>query len=228
MGGRDPSVLPAGSLVGAIAALWLAVAGCGAASGGGHAGAPATAAATRAPATAPAMVQATPVVRSLDVTGAPPAPEAFAAGAAPAPARLRIANIGVDTAIERLALNGDGTIEVPSDPREAGWYTNGPSPGEQGPAVILGHLDSATGPAVFYRLSSLRPGNEVVVTREDGSAVTFRVTRVASFPVDAFPSDQVYGATADPELRLITCGGTYSVVQRRYLANVVAFAALVG
>jgi hypothetical protein len=209
-----------------IAALWLAVAGCGAAGGGGR---PASVKATpvaRASAPAPVMVPATPNVRSLDLTGAPPAPQSFAGGDAPPPTRLRIGAIGVDTAVERLGLNADNTIAVPKDANEVGWYTNGPAPGEQGPAVILGHLDSATGPAVFWRLSSLKAGSEVVVAREDGSTATFRVQRVASFPVDAFPSDQVYGATTDAELRLITCGGQFSFAQRRYLSNVVVFAAL--
>jgi hypothetical protein len=221
---------PLARIGGGIAALWLAVAGCGAAGGGGgsagHAGVRATPGARTSPST-PVMVPATPAaIRPLDVTGAPPAPEAFAGGTAPAPVRLRIAAIGVDTTLERLGLNGDGTIEVPSDPNQAGWYTNGPAPGEQGPAVILGHLDSATGPAVFWRLSSLKAGSEVAVAREDGSTATFVVQRVTSFPVDRFPTDQVYGATSDPELRLITCGGAYSVLQRRYLNNVVVFAVL--
>jgi Sortase domain len=214
---------------GCAAALWLAAAGCGA--GGGAAGSHGAArpsAVARASDAAPVMVQTTPVVRSLDVTGAPPAPATLAGAGAPSPVRLRIPSIAVDTGLERLGLNGDGTIEVPADPREAGWYTNGPSPGEQGPAVVLGHLDSATGPAVFSRLAALRPGGQVVLTREDGSTVTFRVERVATFPVDRFPSDQVYGATPDPELRLITCGGQFSLAQRRYLSNVVVFAALAG
>ena len=116
--------------------------------------------------------------------------------------------------------------EMFADPGEVGWYTNGPAPGEQGPAVILGHLDSVTGPAVFYRLSSLRPGSAIVVSRDDGSRATFVVQRVASFPVDSFPTAEVYGATTDPELRLITCGGQYSLAQRRYLQNVVVFAVL--
>jgi Sortase domain len=212
-----------------IAALWLAVAGCGAAGGSG--GQPAPAGATppaRASPTVPVMVPAAPVVRPLEVTGAPPAPAPVDGGGASAPVRLRIAVIGVDAGVERLGLNGDGTIQVPSDPGRAGWYQNGPAPGAQGPAVIVGHLDSATGPAVFYRLSSVRAGSEVVVAREDGSTATFRVDRVATFPVDRFPSDQVYGATADAELRLITCGGAFSVVQRRYLSNVVVFAVLEG
>jgi hypothetical protein len=184
--------------------------------------------AARASPTVPVMVQATPVVRSLDLTGAPPAPGVYEGAGASAPTRLTIPTLRVDTGLERLGLNPDGTIEVPKDPNQAGWYTNGPSPGEQGPAVILGHLDSATGPAVFWRLSSLKVGSEVVVAREDGSTAKFLVSRVASFPVDQFPSDQVYGATTDAELRLITCGGQYSLVQRRYLSNVVVFAVLEG
>jgi Sortase domain len=218
---------PLGRVSGGIAALWLAVASCGAAGGGAASHGTARAApVARATATPPVMVQVTPIIRSLDLSGAPPAPAPVAGGGTAAPARLRIAAIGVDAAIERLGLNGDGTIEVPRDPGEAGWYTDGLAPGEQGPAVILGHLDSATGPAVFWRLSSLKAGSEVVVAREDGSSATFSVQRVSSFPVDAFPTDQVYGATTDPELRLITCGGQYSLVQRRYLQNVVVFAVL--
>lgn len=172
------------------------------------------------------MVPTTPIPRALDLTGAPPAPGISGDGTAPAPNHLTIPSLGVDTAVVRLGLNPDNTIQVPSDPSQAGWYTNGPAPGEQGPAVILGHLDSVTGPAVFYHLSSLRAGAQIVVDRDDGSAATFVVERVASFPVASFPTDQVYGATTDPELRLITCGGQYSLLQRRYLENVVVFAVL--
>jgi len=210
--------------VGAVAALWLAVAGCSAA-GTSHAPAGRPVAVRPSP-TPSVMIQTTPIMRSLDLTGAPPAPEVSGDGTAPAPTRLTIPAIRVDTAVVRLGLNPDNTIEVPSDPGQAGWYRNGPAPGEQGPAVILGHLDSATGPAVFSHLSTLRPGGQVRVSREDGSTATFVVQRVASFPVDAFPTAEVYGATTDPELRLITCGGQYSLVQRRYLQNVVVFAIL--
>ena len=174
------------------------------------------------------MIQTTPITRSLELTGAPPAPETSGDGSTPAPTRLAIPALRIDTPVVRLGLNPDNTIEVPTDPAEAGWYRNGPAPGEQGPAVILGHLDSATGPAVFYHLAALRQGSKVVVTREDGSTATFEVQRVASFPVDQFPTAEVYGATTDPELRLITCGGQYSLVQRRYLENTVVFAVLSG
>lgn len=207
-------------------ALWLAVAGCGAA-GSQHPAAARTAATAHPAPTQSIMVQTTPITRSLDLTGAPPAPESSGGGTGPAPTRLRIPDLKVDAGVVRLGLNPDNTIEVPSDAGQAGWYANGPAPGEQGPAVILGHLDSQFGPAIFYHLSSLRPGSQVAVTREDGSTATFAVQRVATFSVDAFPTAQIYGATTDAELRLITCGGQYSLTQRRYLQNVVAFAVLV-
>jgi sortase family protein len=90
--------------------------------------------------------------------------------------------------------------------------------------VIVGHLDSTTGPAVFYRLALLRPGDGVTITRQDGSVVHFRVTRVTSFARDSFPSTEVYGPTAGPSLRLITCGGTWDWLKQRYTNNVVVFA----
>ena len=171
------------------------------------------------------MPVATPVLHPLDAAVGPPAPGP-ADGAGVPPVRIRIPRIGVDSTLARLGLNPDGTVQVPPDFHQAGWYTKGPAPGDLGPAVILGHLDSATGPAVFARLSSLRAGDEVLITREDGSQLRFVVERVLSFPVDTFPTDQVYGVTPDPALRLITCGGTYSLARGRYLSNVVAFAHL--
>jgi sortase (surface protein transpeptidase) len=174
------------------------------------------------------MVPTTPIPRALDVTGAPPAPDVSGDGTAPPPTHLTIPSLRVDTTVVRLGLNSDDTVEVPSDPGQVGWYANGPAPGEQGPAVILGHLDSVTGPAVFFHLASLPAGARILVGRQDGSTAAFVVQRVATFPVASFPTDQVYGATTDPELRLITCGGEYSFVQRHYLENVVVFAVLVG
>jgi sortase (surface protein transpeptidase) len=182
--------------------------------------------AVHASAAVPIMVPATPIIRAPELDGAPPAPPIVSGPDAPAPVHVRIPAIGVDAAVGRLGLNSDGTIEVPSDPGQTGWYQNGPSPGAQGPAVIIGHVDWYTGPAVFYRLSSLRAGNDVAVSLADGSTVTFTIQRVATFPVNAFPTDQVYGATPDAELRLITCGGAFSISQRRYLSNVVVFAVL--
>lgn len=208
-----------------MVALWLASAGCGAATGGTHAGAVRPTPVGHS-GSGQVMPVATPVVRPLELTGAPRAPAASAATGTAAPSRLRIASIGVDAAFTRLGLASDGTIEVPGDPGEVGWYTNGPAPGDLGPAVALGHLDSAIGPAVFYRLGQLKPGGRIDVAREDGVTLRFAVQRVATYSVDAFPTAEVYGATAGPELRLITCGGQYSFARRRYLSNVVVYAAL--
>src|SRR6266536_4361341 len=198
-----------------LAALAVGLSGCGAVGGGAAA---AHGPAPHAVATAPVMRVTQPTVRPLELTGAPPAP-ATGGGGAPEPARVRLPAIGVDSGLARLGLNGDGTIQVPPDPNQAGWYTGGPAPGEPGPAVIVGHLDSYTGPAVFHRLSATRPGEEVWVSRADGSRLRFVVQRVATFPVDGFPTQDVYGVTAEPGLRLITCGGAFSFAQRRYLSN---------
>jgi sortase (surface protein transpeptidase) len=134
--------------------------------------------------------------------------------------------IGIDASLVRLDLDRDGVIEVPTDFNRPGWYRRGPAPGDDGSAVILGHLDSYTGPAVFWRLSSLHPGDTILISREDGSQITFAVQRTVSYSVDAFPSFDVYGVTPRPELRLITCGGIYSASRRQYLSNVVIFATL--
>jgi len=191
------------------------------------------AAASRAPASSPSavpnMAVSEPTLQPFDPSvGGPPGPPAPAQPHSAPPVRLRIPSIGVDTSVGRLDLNPDGTIQVPADFGQAGWYDRGPAPGEAGPAVVLGHLDSYTGPAVFARLGSLRAGAEVVVLREDGSELRFLVDSVASFSSDSFPTDQVYGATPGPALRLITCGGTFSVARGRYNQNVVAFATLAG
>jgi hypothetical protein len=155
-----------------------------------------------------------------------PAPAGATVARGSPPVRLRLPPIGVDSSLVRLDSKPDGTLEVPSDFDKPGWYMRGPAPGEAGPAIILGHLDSYTGPAVFWRLSSLHPGDPVEVRREDGSELAFRIYRVATFSTDAFPTTDVYGPTPGPELRLITCGGTFSLSRRQYLGNVVAFASL--
>jgi len=208
-----------------LLSLVLLLAACGQQPTAGQAAA-AHAAAAPSPAP-PNMAVSEPTVRPLGPgTGAPPAPPVpFQSQGAP-PIRLKIPSIGVDAAVGRLGLNQDGTIEVPADFNQAGWYDKGPAPGETGPAVVLGHLDSLTGPAVCARLGSLRQGSDVLVIRQDGSQLRFAVERVASFSSDAFPTDQVYGATRGPALRLITCGGNFNVGRGRYSANVVAFATL--
>jgi hypothetical protein len=147
------------------------------------------------------------------------------------PVHLDIPAIGVSTPLMALGLNPDGTIAVPPLRRgaPAGWYRYLVTPGEVGPAVILGHVDTARdGPAVFYRLQELRPGDTVTVRRVDGRTAVFRVSHVARYPKLAFPADEVYGAVDHPALRLITCGGSFDPVHRQYRGNVVVYAELIG
>jgi sortase (surface protein transpeptidase) len=140
------------------------------------------------------------------------------------PVRLDIPAIGVSTTLVRLGLAADGTMEVPKKWAEAGWYTGGPRPGENGPAVIAGHVDSTSGPAVFYRLRDLRAGDKVLVTRADHSVVQFVINRLQAFPKTAFPTATVFAPTPVPALRLITCTGAFDRRARSYLENLVAFA----
>jgi sortase (surface protein transpeptidase) len=143
---------------------------------------------------------------------------------AAAPIRLQIPSIGISTDLVALGLNPNGTMQVPKEWQEAGWYTRGPRPGENGPAVIAGHVDSVSGPAVFFRLHDLRAGDEVLVTRADHSVVRFVIDRLAQFPKASFPTTAVFGATPGPTLRLITCTGAFDETARSYLDNLVAFA----
>ncbi|MEV4703316.1 class F sortase [Actinoplanes sp. NPDC049316] len=140
------------------------------------------------------------------------------------PVRLRIRALRVDSPLQRLGLRPDGTVEVPARPDVAGWYERGPRPGQPGPAVVLGHVDSRTGPGVFARLRTVRPGTLIGVDRADGSKVTFRVTRVAQTSKTAFPTDLVYAPTLDATLRLVTCGGSFDRDRGSYRDNVIVFA----
>ena len=140
------------------------------------------------------------------------------------PASLVIPSIGVTTALVHLGLTGSGALQVPPTTTVAGWYTGSPRPGSIGSAVIAGHIDSVTGPGIFYRLSQLRRGARVYVKRADGTLAVFEVTQVRSYQKDNFPTTAVYGAVPDPELRLITCGGTFDYSTRSYLSNTVAYA----
>jgi hypothetical protein len=142
------------------------------------------------------------------------------------PARVRIPALGVDSTLARLSTGAAGALLPPADFAQAGWFTGGPPPGATGPAVIAGHVDSVRGPAVFYRLAQLHSGDDVLVTRTDGTSLRFTVARVARYPKSAFPTAEVYGPTADPELRLITCGGAFDRSRRSYVDDVVVFARL--
>ncbi|MBA2895879.1 class F sortase [Nonomuraea soli] len=138
------------------------------------------------------------------------------------PVRLRIPSIGVTTTIIPLPLDRKGKLVAPKRFDLAGWNVAGPEPGERGAAVIAGHVDSRTGPAVFYRLRSLTPGRKIHVHRADGTRATFTVYRIAQYSKAKVPNAVVYGATRGPELRLITCGGSFD--GRSYRDNVVVFA----
>lgn len=140
------------------------------------------------------------------------------------PVRLRIPALDVNSELVRLGRMPDGTIATPESFDLAGWYEEGPRPGLPGPAVILGHVDSKAGPAVFYDLRRLPIGSEVHVDRADGSTVTFRVTGRAQVPKTLFPTDLVYGATLEPSLRLVTCGGDFDRTAGSYLDNVIVYA----
>jgi sortase (surface protein transpeptidase) len=142
----------------------------------------------------------------------------------PVPVRLRIPKIQVTISLEPLGRAPDGTVEVPNRPDLAGWYAPGPRPGDPGSAVILGHVDYHHAPAVFYRLRELRAGDQLTVTRADGSAVRFVVQRTQQYPKDRFPTDEVYYPTLTPTLRLVTCGGQFDSADGHYKSNIIVFA----
>jgi hypothetical protein len=152
--------------------------------------------------------------------------EPFGATTAPPqgpPTRLRVPAIGVDTALESLRLGTDGALLPPRTFARAGWYVDGTAPGDQGPAVIAGHVDSQRGPAVFYRLRELQAGDRIDVVR-GGVTVRFTVVSTAWYPKTSFPADKVYGPTPDRQLRLITCGGVFNHHLRSYKDNLVVYA----
>ncbi len=167
------------------------------------------------------------------LTGAPPAtdePATKETATMPKspPVRVQIPAIGVDSTLVDLGLNPDGTMEVPVDGTTAGWYTRAPTPGERGPAVIAAHVDWQGEKGVFYQLSKLQTGDKVSVQRRDGSTAHFVIDKVAEYPKNEFPTEQVYGDLAYPGLRLITCGGDLDRKAHSYLDNIVVYAHLTG
>ncbi|WP_343447647.1 class F sortase [Micromonospora schwarzwaldensis] len=184
-----------------------------------------------------------PGVPSGTVPGVPSGTVPAAPGAAPtgptgapaalprsAPTTIVIPRIGVRAEVMTLGTNPDGTVEVPplDQAMKAGWYSPGASPGEAGNAVVVGHVDSAKlGPAVFFNLGALVPGDTIAVSRQDGSTVTFTVEEVRSYPKTAFPAEQVYGPSAVPGLRVVTCGGVFDRTAGSYLNNIVVYARMI-
>ncbi|MEW2399232.1 class F sortase [Streptomyces sp. NPDC046862] len=144
------------------------------------------------------------------------------------PERLSIPAIAVNAPFTQLTIGTSGQLNPPpaDDTNLVGWYRDGASPGERGASIVVGHVDTTTGPAVFARLESLRPGNMVRIARADNTVASFKVDSVKAFSKEDFPNDRVYADTPSPELRLITCGGAYNKSTREYEENVVVFAHL--
>jgi hypothetical protein len=202
-GGRRqaaPSALPA------LLALALLITGCAADPSEPSA----------APATSPPPAESAPGPREPD-------PEPVLPRGA-RPEAVAIPAIGVSSPLVRLGLQPDRRMEVPDDYSVAGWYTGGPRPGDRGPAVIAGHVDSRRGPAVFYRLGELRKGDLIVVRYHGRAEARFRVERTERHPKRAFPTARVYGDTAGAALRLVTCGGSFDRASGHYRDNVIVFA----
>jgi hypothetical protein len=144
------------------------------------------------------------------------------------PVRIAIPALGVAGPLEDLAADpATGELAAPDDPTRAGWYAAGVVPGDAGPAVVGGHVDSRAGPGVFFALRRLRPGDEVEITRSDGRTVRFAVTTIGRFPKTEFPTAAVYGPAPGPELRLVTCGGVFDRTERSYRDNIVVGAVLI-
>ena len=194
----------------AAAAVALVLAGCGAA-------------AEPEPALPPAPREARATVTADAATPtATPKPRRRVS----APVRIQIPALKVDAPVIRLGLDSHGALEVPQDFSATGWWTGGSRPGQVGPAVIAGHVDSKTGPAVFYELGRLRKGDAVYVRRRDGSRVRFTVEGSQHYSKDHFPTARVYGATRRPTLRLITCSGEFDRATGHYLDNTVVYASV--
>ena len=140
------------------------------------------------------------------------------------PRRILLPTIEVDAPIVDLGLTADGALETPTDFDVAGWWAGGTLAHEAGPTVIIGHVDDYRGPAVFFRLAELEPGDPIVVVDDHGERSTFRVVDTELYDKAAFPVDLVYGPDDDPTLRLVTCGGDFDRSARSYESNLVVYA----
>jgi len=161
-------------------------------------------------------------------SGSEPPPRAFPVLEPSPPIRIRIPSIDVRAPVHAVGLASDGTIAVPALHlhNEAAWYERGPTPGQFGPAIIVGHADTRTGPSVFHDLSRLRPGATIEVTRRDRRVAVFKVNSIERFAKTGLPPDRVYGDYSRPSLRLITCGGRWLGTGIGYEDNLVVFASL--
>ncbi len=214
---RKPAVLVAATVVAVAAAVIVG----GIALGGGSA--------DRTDAATPAAGSGE---QSIDTGAAggyqdPATPEVSAPTADATATRVEIPAIGVDSSLERLQLDPrTGELTPPEEWMSAGWYGDGTVPGDIGPSVIAGHVDSVTAPAVFARLGELVPGDDIRVTLSSGDVKEFVVDSQTAAPKDDFPTDLVYGPTPTPQLRLITCDGVFDGGTGHYLDNLIVFASL--
>lgn len=194
-----------------------------------------------AAATAVSITPSAPRPSTSAPSGAAPGPKTSGPAATPSaptgpvlarsvPTRLQIPAIEVDSSLKDIGLTSTGEIATPPLVRDshAYWLTVSPTPGQLGPATIIGHVDSAAyGPGVFFKLGALRQHDKIYVTRADGIVATFEIERVAEYKKAAFPTQEVYGNIDHAGLRLITCGGTFDSSQRSYESNIVVYATLV-
>lgn len=141
------------------------------------------------------------------------------------PVTLGIPSLDITTRLIGLRKDRSGQLQVPEDPARAGWYSQGPAPGDDGPAVIVGHVDSFRGPGIFASVRRMKPGEQIRIRRADGSLAVFAVTQVVEYAKRDFPTEIVYRGNGDASLRLITCGGEFDRRSKSYLSNVVVFAA---
>jgi len=167
-----------------------------------------------------------PVKPVLAPAGRPQTPVPQTSAHASAPVSLTIPSIGVRSRLIRLGITKSGALQVPATTTVAGWYTGSPRPGAIGSSVIVGHVDSFTGPGIFYRLHLLHPRNLIYVRQKDGRLAVFRVSSVHQYTKRGFPTVKVYGPAPTPQLRLITCGGTFDVQTGHYLSNIVVYATI--
>ncbi|MDG4829110.1 class F sortase [Solwaraspora sp. WMMD1047] len=171
----------------------------------------------------------TAILPSVISAGIKPPPDRFPVMAASQPVGISIRALRLDAPVHEVGLADDGAIAAPSAERaqEAGWYNQSPTPGQYGPAVLVGHVDTQTGPAVFHDLSDLRSGEKIEVSRADGSIAVFEVNSISRYDKTRLPVDQLYEDFSRPGLRVITCGGRWVGGQVGYADNIVVFASLV-
>ena len=151
---------------------------------------------------------------------------AVAREAAP-PVALVVPDLGLDTRLTGAGTGRDGTLQVPADASRAGWYVDGPAPGDLGPAIVVGHLDSRAGPGIFAGLAGLEPGDRISVRRADGTQVAFAVSEITTYAKRDFPTARIYAGDGRATLRIITCGGAFDEETGRYRSNTVVYADLV-